>query len=264
MRKKKFRHIYGPVSSWRLGSSLGVDPVYRGKQKVCSFDCIYCQIGRTHVLTGKRKIYIPTAKITREIASLPPVKIDYITFSGAGEPTLAENLGEIIKKIRKIRKEKIAVITNSSLMDKKDVRKDLSLADFVIAKLDAHFKELFKEIARSAKTIRFDKIIKGLKKFSSTYKKKLALQIMFIKANKDYAEEIADLAARIAPDEIQINTPLRPSDIKALSKKEIQKIKKQFAARCGKKINIISVYDAKKKKVKSLSGRATLKRRGKV
>ncbi len=258
MVRKMFNHIYGPVSSWRLGRSLGVDPVYAGSGKICSFDCVYCQAGKSGRLTGKRKVFVPTGKILEEIKAFPDIKIDYITFSGAGEPTLAGNLGEIIKGIRKIRKNKIAVLTNSSTMDKKDVRKDLATADFVIAKLDAHSQELFAKINKPAKTIKFDKIIKGLKKFRSYYKGRFALQIMLHKGNRSYAKNIAYLVREISPDEVQINTPTRPCGIKPLSRGEIEKIKTFFS---GTKVT--SVYDAKKKSVKPVSERAVLKRRGK-
>jgi len=238
----KYKYIYGPVPSWRLGSSLGIDPVYTGKGKICSFDCIYCQAGKTAILTAERKVYVPAGEITEEIKSLRPAKIDYITFSGAGEPTLAANLGEIIKEIRKIRKERIAILTNSSLIDRKGVQRDLGLSDFVIAKLDAHSEELFAEINKPAEGIKFDNVVKGLKEFRARYKGKMALQIMFTEQNKAHAGEIAKLAREINPDEIQINTPLRPCGVEPLAKKELDKIKKFFEG-----TNCISVYDARRK-----------------
>ena len=255
------------MSSWRLGRSLGIDPVYMRGAKTCSFDCTYCQAGKTRILTDKRRVFIPTRKIIEEIKRLPRLKIDYITFSGAGEPTLAKNLGEIIKEIRKIRKRspersegaKIAILTNSSIIDRKDVQKDLLLADFVIAKLDAHNHRLFAKINKPVKTIKFDNILKGLKEFRSRYKGKFALQIMFIEENKDYAGEIAHLARRLKPDEIQINTPLRPCGVKPLPRKELDKIKKFF-----KNTNYVSIYEARRKKVKAISKEDTLKRRGKI
>ena len=133
---KKYQYIYGPVSSWRLGRSLGVDAISHARGKLCNYDCIYCQVGKTKIFNTKRKIFVPTLKILREIESFPRTKIDYITFSGLGEPTLAKNLGQLIKGIRKIRKNKIAIITNASLINQKNVRKDLLLADLVMLKLD--------------------------------------------------------------------------------------------------------------------------------
>ncbi|MGB3057677.1 MAG: radical SAM protein, partial [Candidatus Omnitrophota bacterium] len=209
MAKKRYKYIYGPVPSWRLGRSLGVDPI-SAEVKICSFDCVYCQLGKTKMLTGRRKNFVPVSKIVQEIRSLPTVKIDYITFSGAGEPTLAKNLGEMIKTVKSIRKEPVAVLTNSSLMHRKDVRKDLSHADLVVAKLDASSEKTFKEINRPLKGITLQKVIDGIKKFSAGYAGKLALQIMFIKENEKFAGEIAQLAKKIDADEIQLNTPLRP------------------------------------------------------
>jgi len=130
--RSDFKYIYGPVPSWRLGSSLGIDPLSKDG-KVCSFDCLYCQLGETKFLTDERKKFVPGEEVIGELDSLPTLKIDYITFSGMGEPTLASNLGQMIKAIKKIRKEKIAVLTNSSLMHREDVQKDLFCADFVVA-----------------------------------------------------------------------------------------------------------------------------------
>ncbi len=255
---KNYKYIYGPVPSWRLGSSLGIDPI-SGNVKICTFDCIYCQIGETCALTKKRKVFVPTAKIIKEIKSLPLIKIDYITFSGMGEPTLAKNLGRMIKAIKKIRKEKIAVLTNSSLIYRKDVQKDLLLADFVMAKLDAHSQDLFVMINRPMKAIKLDKIIKGIKEFKAKFHGKLALQIMFIDENKKYAKLISEIAKDINPDKIQLNTPLRPCGVRPLSKKELAAIKQYF-----KSMNCISVYKSEKKKVKPISKKETLRRRGKI
>ncbi len=255
----KYKYIYGPVPSWRLGSSLGVDPVYTDRGKICSFDCVYCQVGETAVLTAERKIYVPAAKIAGEIKSLPAVEIDYITFSGAGEPTLAANLGEIMKEIKKIRKEKIAILTNSSMMDRKDVQRDLMDVDFVIAKLDAHSGGLFAEINKPVRGINFGGIVKGIQEFRASYRGRLALQIMFMGKNKAYAGKIADIARRIDPDEIQLNTPLRPCGVKPVGKEEMDRIKLFF-----KGMNYVSVYDAIRKKVKPVSRKDTLKRRGKI
>jgi len=263
MPKRKFNYIYGPVPSWRLGRSLGIDPIsYKGK--VCTFDCLYCQIGKTHFLTGKRRIFVPAAKIIKELKSLPPLKIDYITFSGTGEPTLAKNLGQMIKTVKRIRNEKIAVLTNSSLMKRKDVRKDLLLADLVVAKLDAPSQRGLNAVNKPIKAIRFERIIQGIKDFRKHYTGKLALQVMFISKNKKYAAEIARITGKIRPDEIQINTPLRPCRVKPLSKKELNIIKRYFIRECGNAIKIVSVYDSKKKRVKPISDEETLRRRGKI
>ncbi len=257
MPQNTYKYIYGPVFSWRLGASLGIDPVSR-KEKICTFDCIYCQLGDTKVFSDQRQVLVPTEKIIKEIRSLSSVKIDYITFSGRGEPTLAKNLGEMITEIKKIRKENIAVITNSSLIDRKDVQEDLALADFVMAKLDACSGELFLKINKPMQGIRFDRISKGIKEFRSRFRGKLALQIMFIGENRICAKEIATLTGEIGLDEIQINTPLRPCGVKPLAKEEMDAIKGYFEG-----MNFISVFEAEKKKVEPVSKAATLRRRGK-
>jgi len=258
MGVESYKYIYGPVPSWRLGNSLGIDPVSKGR-KVCSFDCVYCQIGRTGFLTDERHHFIKCEDIIDELDSLPPLTIDYITFSGAGEPTLASNLGEMIRAIKQIRREKVAVITNSSLLNRKDVQDDLLAADLVVAKLDAPGQKMFKTVNRPIETIDIEHIISGLKMFKENYNGKLALQIMFIEHNKSSAQEIAQIAEEIHPDEVQINTPLRPCKVKPLSESEIDRIEAYFH-----NLYTISVYKAEKKKVKPISSEDTLKRRGKV
>jgi len=244
----KFKYIYGPVPSWRLGRSLGIDPISSDK-KICTFDCVYCQLGSASPFSSERKVYVETEKIIDELKKLSDVKIDYITFSGMGEPTLAKNLGELIKAVKRLRKEKVAVLTNASLLDRKDVRDELSAADFVVAKLDAPSQELFGRINKASSGTRFDDIVDGIKKFRKEYKGRLGLQIMFIAENKDKAAEMASLAKEIEPHEIQINTPLRPCAAGALPKGDILKIKKEFLATPGFRADVVTVYEAKRKKV---------------
>lgn len=266
MSKGGYRYIYGPVSSWRLGRSLGVDPI-SAKEKICTFDCIYCQLGRTKNFSNERREFVRIKDVIHEIQTLPLPHIDYITFSGAGEPTLAKNLGGMIKAVKKIRKEKVAVITNSSLMNRRDVQQELSMADFVLAKLDADSEESFQAINRPMAVtppINFRSILGGVKGFNSFFKGRLALQIMFTSLNKKYAGQIAQLAKEIRPDEIEINTPLRPCGEEPLSKAIMGGIEQQFRDICGGDIPIINVYSAEKEKVLPISGPDTLRRRGKV
>jgi wyosine [tRNA(Phe)-imidazoG37] synthetase (radical SAM superfamily) len=192
------------------------------------------------------------------VESLPDISVDYITFSGKGEPTLGENLGSLIKAVRTIRKEHIAVITNSSLIDRQDVQNDLSYADYVIAKLDTSSRESFIRVNRPCEELEFDAIIAGIKKFRKHFMGKLALQVMFIQDNIKDAEAIASIARNINPDEVQLNTPLRPCGIKPLQEEELSEIKRSF-----KGLNAISVYESRKKYVQPISDADTLKRRGK-
>jgi len=265
---RNFKYIYGPVFSWRLGNSLGID-LLGGERKICSFDCIYCQLGRTKIFQKEREEFVPTDKIIKEIEQLPSLKIDFITFAGMGEPTIAENLGEVVEEIRKIRKEKIAILTNSSLMDREDVRKDLSLFDLVMAKLDVYSQDSLERINRPLENIKFSKILSAIKEFKKKYKTKLALQIMFLEENKKNVEEIAKIAREISPFQVQINTPLRPCEVRPLSKEEIYRIKEYFSTKGGPALggnglNTSCVYDVKKKKILPLNEKKTLKRRGKL
>jgi len=289
--KPVFKYIYGPVPSWRLGSSLGIDLLSQ-EEKICNFDCVYCQLGPTIKYTVERKIYVPIEKVIEELETLPNTSLDYITFSGRGESTLAANLGEAIKAVKLIRKEPIAVLTNGSLMGEDEVRKELVLADFVVAKLDACSPDSLQEINNPDKDIEFTNVLEGIKEFRKSYQGKLALQIMFtplevrtkgaavtsgnllltgfIDKNKDNIQKLIYLTNYVKPDEVQINTPLRPCNIKPLSKEAILKIKETFnSAYKGefyhKEINVISVYDERAlKHVSPVSDEDTLKRRGKV
>jgi len=242
---------------------LGIDLLSQ-KEKICNFDCIYCQLGATKKHTVERKIYIPVEKVIGELGALPDISIDYITFSGRGEPTLAANLGEVIKAVKVIRKEAIAVLTNGSLMGEDEVRKELLLADFVIAKLDAYSQESLQQINNPAKDIQFASILEGIKEFKKGYQGKLALQIMFIENNKEYINKYIYLVNYIKPDEVQVNTPLRPCNAKPLAEEDISRIKDYFISAC-KGINVVSVYDERAfKDIASISDEDTLKRRGKV
>ena len=262
MENKHYRYLYGPVASWRLGSSLGLDPISAG-EKICTFDCVYCQLGKTKVFSDERRVFVPSEAVVREIEMLPPVSVDYITFSGAGEPTLAQNLGELIRAVKKIRKEKVAVITNSSLIDRPGVREDLSGADFVLAKLDACSADLFQRINRPVQGVLFDTVLQALKDFRRIYKGRLALQIMFVSANEKYAEGMAELAKEIRPDEVQLNTPLRPCGIRPLSEAAMRRTESCFRKVLGAKFPILNVFKEPTKPVAAISSADTLKRRGK-
>jgi wyosine [tRNA(Phe)-imidazoG37] synthetase (radical SAM superfamily) len=255
---EKYKYIYGPVPSWRLGRSLGVDPIST-PEKTCPFNCTYCQLGESVKYETERRVFVPTAEVIAEISSLPEdVTIDYITFSGRGEPTLAKNLGELTNEIRKIRSEPIAILTDSSLVDRVDVRDDLLELDLVMAKLDTPNEDLFQQINRPAPGITLAIVLAGLEKFREEFKGRFALQIMLVEANRDSAAEIAAIARSLSPDEVQLNTPLRPSAVQPLSSQEMTE-----AAGAFEGMNVVSVYDAEHKEVRPISTKDALYRRGK-
>ena len=262
MEQPKYKYLYGPVSSWRLGRSLGIDPI-SSFQKVCTFDCVYCQAGRTEVFSGQREVFVPTEALIQELRSLPDVQVDYITFAGNGEPTLAKNLGEMIRAVKMVRNEKIAVITNASLINHKDVVEDLLLADLVEAKLDASSAASFNAVNQPMPEILWEDIVEGLKAFRKVYQGHLTLQVMFVASNKALAADIAKIALEIGPNEIEINTPLRDSPVKPLSIEDIAAVTETFRRTCGDRIKVRSVYEAKRGKSRPFCQPSTERRRGK-
>ncbi|MDD5131666.1 MAG: radical SAM protein [bacterium] len=257
-----YKYIYGPVASWRLGSSLGIDLLSQ-EEKICTFNCLYCQLGPTLCYTVKRQIFVPVKDIIKEINDLPPININYITFAGSGEPTLASNLGQTIKAVKAVSKVPIAVLTNSSLLHLNKVRQELLPADYVSVKLDAVSPDSLQAINDPAKAVCFEKLLSGIIKFRNQYQGWLALQLMFVNKNMQDVDKMINLIKQINPDEVQINTPLRGCAVKPLSKGIIIKIRSTIAAAC-KKAAIISVYDKNKTQaIYSISDAETLKRRGK-
>ena len=248
--------IYGPVPSWRLGRSLGID-LLSTKVKTCSFNCVYCQLGKTVNSLIERKEFVPLSRLVLELESLKTIAADYATFSGVGEPTLASNLGQAIRLVKTALELPVAVLTNSSLMIRKDVRKELAQADIVVAKLDASNEKLFRVINKPAIGCSLNEIIRSIRKFRSEFSGKLALQMMFIEANKGYASEMARIAEQLSPDEVELNTPLRPCAVKSLTPEDINAIRFAFS----KVKNVVTVFEASRPEVAALNIEETRRRR---
>ncbi|NLB26810.1 MAG: radical SAM protein [Bacteroidales bacterium] len=215
-----FKYLFGPVPSRRLGMSLGVDLV---PKKVCTLDCIYCEVGKTTKLTTRRMEYIPYKKITDEIDRyfISNPDPDYITFSGYGEPTLNSGLGKIMKYI----KEKktgipLAVLTNGTLFDLPEVRKELLPADLVLPSLDAASQNVFNKINRPYPELNVNDHINCLIEFRKEFKGTIWLEIFILPGYNDPAEELDNLkeaVLKINPDKIQLNTLDRPGTVEGLS-----------------------------------------------
>jgi wyosine [tRNA(Phe)-imidazoG37] synthetase (radical SAM superfamily) len=246
---------YGPVPSWRLGRSLGIDLLPAGG-KTCTFDCVYCQLGRTTRPLAGREDFVSLKALEEELEAVQDVRADYLTFSGMGEPTLAANLGAAIRLSRKILGLPVAVLTNSSLLTSEDVRKDLARADTVVAKLDAPDERGFRRISRPVVDCSQREILRGIGLLRAEYAGRLALQMMFVRANKRRATEMAALARRLSPDEVQINTPLRPSPAPPLAPGEIAAIRREFSG-----LPVVTVYEATRPVVTPLNAAETLRRR---
>jgi wyosine [tRNA(Phe)-imidazoG37] synthetase (radical SAM superfamily) len=230
-------YIYGPVPSRRLGFSLGVDIV---SHKICTLDCIYCQLGRTTHKRVKRKSFAPSADIIDEIRKSVSAghDIDFITFSGSGEPTLNSDIGSLIHEVRKITSIPVAVLTNGTLLFREDVQKDLMEAHVVIPSLDAVSPEMFQRINRPHHSLTIQSIMKGMRDFREKYTGQIWLEIMFIKnfnADRQELSEMKKAIAEIRPDKVYLNTVSRPpSEVYAepLSATEMRAIKDYLGGNC--------------------------------
>jgi wyosine [tRNA(Phe)-imidazoG37] synthetase (radical SAM superfamily) len=236
--------VFGPVPSRRLGFSLGVDIIPR---KYCNFDCVYCQIGKTTRQGVTRRKFFKTDTIVKEIVNTiqHAETVDFVTFSGSGEPTLNQNLGAMIREVKKNVKTPVAVITNSSLLSLKEVRNDLINADVVLPSLDAASGEMFKRINRPQTNIGIMEIIDGIKSFQKHYAGSIWLEIMLIKGMNDTKEELqklSDIVNNLNVDKIHLNTVTRPpseSDVGPLDQREMEQVRESFGDKC----EIISSFE---------------------
>ncbi|MCM8812575.1 MAG: radical SAM protein [Candidatus Omnitrophica bacterium] len=258
MASKTLRYVYGPVSSWRLGVSLGIDPLGT-RRKQCSFDCRYCQLGPTKAYALRRRVYVKTADIAGELARVADVRVDAITFAGNGEPTLAKNLGQIIRAIKKMRAEPVVVITNAALFSRAAVRRAAALADEVIAKLDAPTPEMLQAVNHPAAEITFARLLRGLRLFRAEYRGKFSVQLMFVAANRAAAPALADLCRQLRPDEVQLNTPLRQCACRPLPPAELSRLRKYFQ---GMRTRL--VYEGRRTPVRPFDEAQTARRHGKT
>jgi len=200
--------VYGPVHSWRVGASLGIDMLYH--TSTCSFNCIYCQLGDIQLKTAERKVYVPTERVMADLQQSDWRQADIITFSGSGEPTLALNLGETIQQVKAFTHKPVMVLTNATLLNDPAVQRDLQHADKVACKLDAASEFTLKQVNRPVTGVTLEGIIQGIITFRQRYAGQLALQCMFMPTNRNDMDALADMIRQIHPDEVQLNTPKRP------------------------------------------------------
>jgi len=208
-----YTHIFGPVPSRRLGVSLGVDVV---PHKTCSLNCVYCECGRTNRLTIDTDHYVSSTTIKRELKhylSKAP-ELDFITFSGSGEPTLYADIGDIIRFLKTDYPQyKVAVLTNGTLFYKSEVRQRILKADLVIASLDAASEEVFRLINRPCSSLNLTNIINGLVRFRHEFSNQYWIEVFIVPGINDTPDELEKIKfvlKRIRPDRIQINTLDRP------------------------------------------------------
>ena len=207
-----FRYIYGPVPARRLGLSLGVDLV---PFKTCTYDCIYCQLGRTTHKTAERREYIPMADVLAELEQKladGPVP-DYLTLAGSGEPTLNVKIGDLIRQIKSLTQIPLAVLTNGSLLWQREVQDALMEADLVLPSLDAGDEDLFRYVNRPHREITFDQMVHGIAEFTRRFPQPVWLEVFLlagVTGVRSEVEKIAALARRIQPQRVQLNTVARP------------------------------------------------------
>ena len=208
-----YRHLFGPVRSRRLGRSLGIDLL---PDNTCSFDCIYCERGKTNNLTLKRAEYTPTDEILTELDNLLSTHphIDFITLGGTGEPTLHSGIGTILWHIREEHpKYKSAILTNSTLLPDPTVRSALSSADLILPSLNAVSNDVFETINRPAPGISSSEIIEGLIRLREEYSGQIWLEIFLIPGINTTDVELhllREAVIRIRPDQIHLNSLDRP------------------------------------------------------
>lgn len=215
-----YKYIFGPVPSRRLGMSLGVDLV---PHKICSLDCVYCEVGETTLLTTERDEYISFEQMKKELEdyfSGGNPDPEYVTFSGSGEPTLNNRIGDVVKVIRSLRPEiPIAVLTNGTMFSNKDVRQGLLDTDLVLPSLDAVTDDVFKKINRPEASLNVDEHILGLIDFRNEYNGKIYLEIFILPGlndGREHIDKMRDALKRIKPDRIQVNTLDRPGVINGI------------------------------------------------
>ncbi len=228
----KTSYVYGPVPSRRLGLSLGLSIVPR---KTCTIDCIYCQCGRTTRKTLKRESFFPIEDVLVQVReSVRGRRIEFLTCSGEGEPTLNRDIGRLVRRLKREFDIPVAVITNSTLLTEPQVRRDLYPADLVVPSLDAADQKVFARVNRGVRSLRIADIIRGLVTFRRYYKGRMWLELMLVKGVNDSPEHLVKLrraVEEIGPDRVHLNTVVRPpaeKSAKPMSHDDLEQVRMLF------------------------------------
>ena len=231
------RYVYGPVPSRRLGRSLGIDLV---PFKTCSYDCVYCQLGRTTYQTATPEEHAPVAAILEELAGTlrRGPHPDFIGLAGSGEPTLHARIGELIAGIKRLTSLPVAVLTNGSLLWRPEVRAGLARADLVMPSLDAGCPRVFERVNRPHRDIPFERMVDGLVAFAAGFAGQIWLEVFVLRGITDRPAEsgrIAAIAKQIRPARVQLNTVSRPpaeADARPASTASLERLRRRFQGRC--------------------------------
>ncbi|NLB34466.1 MAG: radical SAM protein [Elusimicrobia bacterium] len=225
------KYLFGPVNSRRLGVSLGVDIL---PMKTCTLDCIYCECGRNSQVNLEAKEYVPADDVIKEISAYLDKNSnpDFITFSGGGEPTLNSGIGKIIDFIKNYNpKQKVAIITNGTLLGNPEIRARILRADIIMPSLDAVSPKIFEKINRPAEGLSPEKIINGIALLKKEAKGEVWVEVFILPDINDTLEElglIREALLKISPDRVQLNTLDRPAlakTLRSISMGELSKIK---------------------------------------
>ena len=221
------RSVYD-VKSSELGLGLGVDPICRGP-KVCNFNCTYCRLGRGGMMLSKRSKFVAEQDLTNDfIEHVSEVEIDHITFRGTGEPLLAENLGDIVRALRKLTDKKMSVITNCTLLNDDMALAEILKFDIIIAKIDAATETTFQRVNRPCGAIHLIDVISGAKRARETFKGEFNVKTTLIGQNIGDVNDIAAKIRDLDPKIIYIDMPTMPNTGKPLTKKDRDAVEKAF------------------------------------
>jgi len=225
--------VFGPVPSRRLGRSVGINNI---PPKICTYSCVYCQIGRSLKMQADRQEYYDPNELLTEIkekivnAEDNNESIEYLTIVPDGEPTLDKNIGELIDLLQPLG-IRIAVITNSTLLHSSNVRQDISKADWVSVKIDTLDEKIWRKIDRPHKKIEFNEMLKGIRTFSKKYSGSFVTETMLVKDLNDGIENIrrvAEFIREITPSVSYLSIPIRPPAEKWVEAPEEYKINRAY------------------------------------
>ena len=233
-------HVFGPVPSRRLGLSMGIDLI---PAKTCTYDCLYCQVGRTTSKILDPQAFVPVGDVIAELEKrLQKSAPDVITLAGSGEPTLYSEIDKLISSIKEITKTDLVLLTNGALLFRHEVRKRVLEADIIMPTLTTTSDKTFKRIHRPHPGLSLDAVLEGLETLRQDFKGRLFLEVVLLAGINDTEKEIEGLKQaieRIDPDKIQLNTVVRPpADQGAISvdRKRLEDIKIYF----GEKAEIVA------------------------
>jgi wyosine [tRNA(Phe)-imidazoG37] synthetase (radical SAM superfamily) len=232
--------VFGPVPSRRLGLSLGVDLI---PAKTCTYDCLYCQVGRTTQKTVQTNAFVPVQEVIDELKKRLEISTpDAVTLSGSGEPTLYSKIDQVVAAIKRMTDTKVAILTNGSLFWLEVVRRRVADADIIMPTLTTAFEETFRTIHRSHPDLHLKSIIEGLKRLRQMYNGQIFLEVFLLAQINDGQEELEGLKKvvdEISPDKIQLNTVVRPPAHQSAISLDMERLK-EIRDFFGEKAEIIA------------------------